>query len=181
MLILSEKATLNESIIVYLRKLIWVTLVIFLVSCDSQEGEQEFKLLNVDKASEDKIQLRDYRGSWILVNFWADWCKLCKDEVEELNQLHSQAGLLNLHILAISYDPVENKKLLEVIDNWGINYPVMATSPVPILPFSLPESLPAHYLINPDGMITKKLLGKQSFKTLTSILKDEKNIYKTGG
>ena len=35
-------------------------------------------------------RLEDLRGQWVLVNYWAQWCKPCIEEIPELNQLDSE-------------------------------------------------------------------------------------------
>ncbi len=121
----------------------------------------EFSLLNGEKK-----HLSDYSKDLVIINFWAEWCAPCLEEVPALNQLHHESTELNVAVIGVSYDQLESAKLREVVQKWDIQYPVMATEPVPILPFGLPETLPTNYLLRPDGEIVAKLIGKQDLESL---------------
>lgn len=115
-------------------------------------------------------RLSEYKGKWLIINFWAEWCAPCQEEIPDLNQLYRQASQQNLNILGISYDALENKDIERIATQWGIEYPVIASNPMPILPFKLPKSLPGNYIFNPQGELVMRLAGKQNVRTLTKLL-----------
>ena len=114
--------------------------------------------------------LAEYRGQWLIINFWAEWCAPCREEIPELNELFHNGSALNLTIIGISYDPLENKEIGRIADQWGIKYPIVASKPMPIFSFKLPKSLPGNYIFNPDGDLVMRLSGKQTVQSLTKLL-----------
>lgn len=120
-------------------------------------------------------RLSDYKGQWLLVNFWAEWCSPCREEVPELNELYVAAEKLNLAVIGISYDPLSNDDIRSIVKEWNIKYPVVATEPMPILPFKLPKSLPGNYIISPEGEVVSKLKGKQTMESISKLLINLKN------
>jgi len=48
-----------------------------------------------------EIQLDQFEGNLVLLNFWATWCAPCKEEMPSLDQLQSQKNLNNLKIFSI--------------------------------------------------------------------------------
>lgn len=151
------------------RSRIFFLLILGLLGC-SPNGE--FVLLNGQKQSID-----DYSGQWLVINFWADWCAPCREEVPELNLLSVLGNKLNTKVLGISYDPLANKKMREVVEQMNIKYPVIASEPTPILPFSLPKTLPTNYIINPNGELVDSLIGKQTLLSIKTALEKAKAHY----
>ncbi len=133
----------------------------------------EFRLLN-----EGNYRLKDFSGQWVIINFWAEWCAPCREEVPELNQLSLESDKLNLKVIGISYDKIDNQGLLKIAKSWDMAYSIMASEPIPILPFSLPPTLPTNYILNPDGEVAVKLVGKQTKETLELALSSAKSEYK---
>jgi len=116
-------------------------------------------------------QMSDFKGKWLLLNFWAEWCAPCLKEIPELNRLYLSENKEKFALIGISYDPLNNSKIKQIVKQWDIQYPVMATEPMPILPYKLPKSLPGNYIINPDGELVAKLVGQQTHESLSKLLK----------
>lgn len=133
-------------------------LCVLMVSC---QPTNQFDLLSGESKS-----LQDYRGEWLLINFWAEWCPPCLKEIPELNQL-SQEGV---NVLAVSYDKLSNSELLKLKEKYQIQYSIVATSPMPYLPMERPTGLPANYLFTPDGEMIGPLLGKQTRDSFMEII-----------
>ncbi|WP_444994262.1 TlpA family protein disulfide reductase [Aliikangiella sp. IMCC44359] len=145
--------------IAYFFSRILITLCFIVTGC-SQNGQ--FTLLDGQTHT-----LDDFSGQWVVINFWAEWCAPCLEEVPALNQLSSAGNELNVKVIGVSYDPLSLEQLRHVVTKWKIGYPVIATEPVPILPFDLPPTLPTNYLLNPDGEVVKTLVGKQDYESLS--------------
>lgn len=144
--------------ITYLRFLAQAVGMMLLISCSSQSD-----FLTLDGKEH---KLNDYLGKWVIINFWAEWCAPCLEEIPELNSLHQQREKHNLVIIGVSYDPLEIKELHSIVKKWDIQYPIMSTKPSPILPFGLPKTLPGNYIINPEGEVVAKLSGTQTKEKL---------------
>lgn len=54
-----------------------------------------------------QLELADFRGKWVLVNFWAPWCPLCWVEVPTLNELNKRKDFVVIGI-GLDYGPDEN-------------------------------------------------------------------------
>ena len=61
-------------------------------------------------AQNKKIDLKDYQGNLILLNFWAVWCAPCKEEMPSLDKLAVDQKFKNIEILPINIGQEKKKK-----------------------------------------------------------------------
>jgi thiol-disulfide isomerase/thioredoxin len=52
------------------------------------------------------VSLSDYRGEWVVVNYWATWCAPCRKEMPELSALHDERR--DVTVLGLAYEDVED-------------------------------------------------------------------------
>lgn len=126
---------------------------IFMITVTGCQSENGFSLLDGRKQS-----LSDYRGQWLVINYWAEWCPPCLKEIPELNKLAQTQE--NISVLGVSFDKLSNDELKALVDRLDIRYPVLATEPNPYLPMKTPQSLPATFIVTPVGEIMGPLLGE---------------------
>lgn len=50
----------------------------------------------------DTVELADYRGNWLLLNFWATWCLPCRVEMPQMDALVRELGSENFSLLSVS-------------------------------------------------------------------------------
>jgi len=143
-----------------LRLLLIIAVLISTTGCDSSK---EFSLLNGEQKN-----LSDYRGSWLVVNFWAEWCPPCLEEIPELNLLAQEND--DIQVIGVSFDKLPNDELSALSEKLDIQYPVVATEPMPYLPMERPQSLPASYIVTPKGEIMGPLMGKVDRHKIVEII-----------
>jgi len=114
--------------------------------------------------------LTDFRGQWIIINYWADWCKPCIEEVPELNRFYSQYKK-EYQLLALSFDNTDNETLKQQIIKHKIQYPMLASMPKPKLGLQLPAVLPSNIIISPSGVHYGPLVGPQTAESLIAAIK----------
>ena len=70
------------------------------------------------------VSLSDFRGKWVIVNYWATWCPPCLDEIPELVSLHDDNSD-KLVVLGIDYEEVNNDYLRDFVESQMISYPCL--------------------------------------------------------
>jgi thiol-disulfide isomerase/thioredoxin len=96
------------------------------------------------------VSLSDYRGKWVIVNYWATWCPPCLEEIPELVSLHEDNSD-SLVVLGVDYEEVNTAYLKEFVESHMMTYPVVRTEPVPMTALGPVMGLPTTYIISPDG------------------------------
>lgn len=112
------------------------------------------------------VQLADYRGKWIVVNYWASWCEPCAKEIPQLNAFYQAHQGRDAIVLGVNYDGLSIVDLKILAKKMAINYPLLTSDPKRIIGIEHVPGLPATYLISPEGKLVKSLFGEQTVTSL---------------
>ena len=122
-----------------------------------QARAADFMLPDIDGKP---YRLSDYRGKWVVVNYWATWCPPCLEETPELVQFHDHHES-DVVVLGINYEDVSEDRLRRYIDDNLIDYPILRLSTDERPPIGdLRGRLPATVVIGPEGRVRQMHLGK---------------------
>ena len=116
------------------------------------------------------MQLSDLRGNWVLINYWADWCRPCREEIPELNVLHQRKEGEPMFVLGVNFDYLEGAELTDLIDEMGIEFPVLVDDPQVIVGYAAAQVLPMTVIISPQGEVHKVLVGPQTAESIEASL-----------
>lgn len=110
----------------------------------------------------------DYKGKWIIVNYWASWCKPCVTEIPELEAFYQAHKNTDAVVVGINYDFVSREETAKLALHYSITYPILPSEPDPYVHMGTQPVmvLPTTYIINPEGQVVAQLLGEQSQETL---------------
>ena len=111
--------------------------------------------------------LSDYRGQWLLINYWAVWCKPCIEEIPELNWINEQE---NITVLGYNFDNQSGAALTKQVMKLAIEFPNLSQDPAVLFDQVKPSVLPATMVINPQGEFQSWLLGPQTRESVNSAL-----------
>lgn len=107
-----------------------------------------------------KAGIKDFRGKFLLVNFWATWCAPCVREMPSLDRLAKKMAGKNLVVLAVSEDDHSPAQVRLFADRLQLKSLTLLydTSKHGSRDFGL-RGIPATFLISPEGMILASLEG----------------------
>ncbi len=109
----------------------------------------------------------DWAGQWVYINYWAEWCHPCLEEIPELNDFDAQYD--NVRVVGVNFDGVTGEDLQALIDKFDIRFPVI-DDPVPTLGFQRPTGLPTTFVLDPSGTLHSALEGPQTATSLAAAL-----------
>lgn len=118
--------------------------------------------------------LEDYRGKWVIVNYWATWCPPCQEEIPDLVDFHDKHKDSDAVVLGINYEDVSAEQLASFVDSFLISYPVLRSEPVAVTPLGAIPGLPTTYIIAPDGSPVARQVGPVTRKQLEDYIKKKK-------
>ena len=139
--------------------------LLFLFAC----SKPDYELFEGPKGNKS-----DFLGKWLVVNYWADWCPPCIKEMPELESFYNQNENKAL-VLAYNFDRLEGSALKDQILRFKVNVPSILNDPGLLFGWETPPSLPATYIINPEGELVETLIGPQTRDSLEAIIKKYEN------
>ncbi len=106
----------------------------------------------------EKLDLANYRGKIVLLDFWATWCEPCKAEIPHLVELQNKYRDQGLQVIGVSMDD-EAAPVRDFYQQFKMNYPVVMGSAKTGELYGGVLGLPITFLIARDGRIVKKHIG----------------------
>lgn len=140
------------------------------------EKAKDFELSSINGKT---YSLSGLKGKVVLVNFWATWCTYCVKENPSLDRLYREFKDDGFIVLGISVDrsPATVRHYLK--DN-PLTYPILMDSKGKVFVRTYTViGIPVTYLINKEGYIVEKFMGKQNFDSkkfmdkISVLLRDE--------
>ena len=120
-------------------------------------------------------KLSDYRGKWVLINFWATWCPPCLEEIPDLISLHNAHKDKDLVVIGISLDAASAKKIvLSFIKVNEITYPIVLGDYKMAAQIGEVEGLPVSYLYDPTGKQVSYQAGIVTRKSIEAYMQRKK-------
>lgn len=125
-------------------------------------------------------KLSDYRGKWVVVNYWATWCPPCLEEIPELIDFHDKHKNTDAVVLGVNFEDISVEQLKDFVESIGITYPVLRQQPGPRGAFGSIPGLPTSYLINPQGELAARNVGPLTAEVIERYMRAHPPVQKTG-
>lgn len=118
-------------------------------------------------------RLEDYRGSWVIINFWATWCGPCIKEIPELKRFYQRHRDEGVVVIGINFEELSVDQLKQAIGEFDIDYLVLKIGNVPLVPFEPLKGLPSTFAVSPQGRMVKSWIGPVNEETLQSFIQQK--------
>jgi len=104
-------------------------------------------------------RLADYRGSVVLVNYWATWCAPCRDEMPSMQELKQKLGGRRFTVLAVNLDEPESR-IRKFLAQMKVDFTILLDPDKKAAKAWNARLLPASYIVGPDGRIRYAVIGE---------------------
>lgn len=102
-------------------------------------------------------KLEDYKGRWVLINFWATWCAPCLKEIPDLISLYQDRK--DIMIIGVAMDYSDPQEIMSFVRSLSINYPIVLGDRKIASQLDEISLLPSTYFYDPDGHPAARQLG----------------------
>ena len=139
----------------------------------SRAGKEEkiaapdFTLMTMDNK---KVSLKDFKGKYIFLNFWATWCGPCIDEMPSMERLYQKFKTRkNFAMLAVSIDKAGTDAVKKFMTENKLTFSVLLDRDSEVAGAYGVMGIPSTYLIDTQGFVINRAVGARAWDTKDSI------------
>lgn len=139
-----------------------VALLLSLMGCEQDYG--------VDQHNQ-PVSAKSLAGKWLIINYWATWCRPCAKEIPEFNALSQTLEAKQVRIIGVNFDGLQGAELRQASEQMGIGFTVLAQDPAERFGIEPSQVLPITHIVDPKGRVRASLAGEQTADGITAKLK----------
>lgn len=115
-------------------------------------------LVSIPASADEALELDEYRGNVIVVDFWASWCVPCRRSFPWLNKMHAKYADDGLVIIGVNLD-ASRKDAAAFLEDYPADFKIyFDTDAVYAKEFDV-QAMPSSFVLGRDGEITARHLG----------------------
>jgi peroxiredoxin len=120
------------------------------------------------------VKLSDYQGKKVILNFWATWCPPCKAEMPHMQKFYEKNKDNGIEVLAVNLTNMDKEKTVieDFVKEYGLTFGIPLDEEGTIGMQYQAYSIPTSYIIDPKGIITKKIVGPMDEDMMENLTKD---------
>ncbi|HQW50607.1 MAG TPA: TlpA disulfide reductase family protein [Tepidiformaceae bacterium] len=112
--------------------------------------------------------LDEYRGKYVLLNFWASWCGPCRGETPDLQDFYQMNSARGAVVIGVNQQEQADTARAFAVE-FGVTYPILLDPAGEVSNAYQFPGLPATFLIDPQGVVERVYLGRISLDQITEI------------
>ena len=137
-----------------------------LVRFDEKVKAQNFALKDL-KGNE--VDLEDYRGKVIFLNFWTTWCQACLVEMPSMEKLYSKFKNKAFIILAVDMQE-DSEKVRKFKEKFKLSFPILLDAEGVVASYYGVNAIPATFLIDRAGYLYAAAMGARDWASADAFL-----------
>jgi len=146
---------------------LWLGVCLVVLQSLAQAEPVEFSGVDINGT---EYRLSDYRGKWVLVNYWATWCMPCVKELPELEAFHNKHKESKAVVLGLNMESIKLEKLQSFVKDKSVTYPIVQVKMAVNTPFGTVFGMPTSFLLNPAGEVAAREVGVLTAKLVEDFI-----------
>ncbi|WP_394184691.1 peroxiredoxin family protein [Metabacillus halosaccharovorans] len=143
------------------------------VRSNVEEGNTapDFKLTTLKG---DQINLSDYRGKKVILNFWATWCPPCKAEMPHMQKFYENNKENGIEVVAVNLTNIDKgqKNIEAFVNDYGLTFDIPLDVDGDVGTEYQAFTIPTSYIIDSNGIITKRIVGPMDESMMTNLVSE---------
>ena len=132
-----------------------------LILIKNPKSYENVTFIDIDQKN---VNLDDFKGKLVILNFWATWCAPCKEEMPSLDDLQSNTKLNNLKIFPINIGREDISKSKFFFKELNIkNLDIYNDAPITLAKKFALRGVPTTILFNKEGKEFARIIGSINF------------------
>jgi thiol-disulfide isomerase/thioredoxin len=117
----------------------------------------------------EEVSLSEFRGNWVVLNYWATWCSPCRKEIPDLSALNEARD--DIIVLGLAFEDTDIESFDAFLEEFHLSYRILLVDVyAPPEPFGAPKVLPTTIILNPEGYAVKTYLGPVTREDIESFI-----------
>lgn len=135
------------------------------IGLDKNQIAPDFEIMTLDG---NQMNLSDYRGKRVMLNFWATWCPPCRAEMPDIQKLYDQEDIA---ILAVNMTASEKNEaaVTEFVDDFELTFPILMDREAEIVELYQVQAYPTSYMIDSNGKIQFMVRGAMNYDQMVQL------------
>lgn len=115
------------------------------------------------------VQLSDFAGRTVLINFWATWCVPCRTEMPDLENAFREHGPRGLVVLGVNLQE-SAASASEFAEKFGLSFPILLDTDGSVARAYRMTGLPESWIVGKDGTVIQRKIGAFTKNELQIVL-----------
>jgi len=107
----------------------------------------------------------DYKGKWVLVNYWATYCPPCRAEIPDIERFY-RANKSKFIVLGMDAGGTDDASIKAFKKEFDITYPLIPAQESTLMAFGLIMGIPTSFIVSPKGEIVNTTVGLITYDDL---------------